>query len=291
MHVRFSAKHNFSHGKVISFIIKYLLLQEFQETSLHHAISQETGGSLHIVDFLVQNSSNLDRKTKEGNTPLHYCVIQNQPEAMRLLLRSGASADLPNNNGKTPLNIARERGYHLCEELVRLWKLLTNNFNLTFFCSYFTLLPVKRLCLKMSTLTGIFLTMMDPRISLMKRPLKTIPEPLTAPLTKREQGPCQYSLLQCPEATQRSFHLVTTDHKGQHLIGQDLTLPTVETVLVLIETLSCLLLPHLSPRNLQYVSQFIYYLIFDSLWCWDYFLQQITVCTIWSASTESSLHA
>ena len=37
---------------------------------------------------------------------------------MRLLLRSGASPDLPNNNGKTPLSIARERGYHLCEELV-----------------------------------------------------------------------------------------------------------------------------------------------------------------------------
>merc|ERR1719323_390128 len=91
---------------------------EFQETSLHHAISQETGGSLHIVDFLVQNSCSLDRKTKEGNTPLYYCVIQNQPEAMRLLLRSGASADLPNNNGKTPLNIARERGYHLCKELL-----------------------------------------------------------------------------------------------------------------------------------------------------------------------------
>ena len=50
---------------------------------------------------------------------MHYCVIQNQPEAMRLLLRSGAAADLPNNNGKTPLSIARERGYKLCEELVR----------------------------------------------------------------------------------------------------------------------------------------------------------------------------
>eukprot|EP00090_Calanus_glacialis_P033504 TRINITY_DN5567_c0_g1_i2.p1 TRINITY_DN5567_c0_g1~~TRINITY_DN5567_c0_g1_i2.p1 ORF type:complete len:1002 (-),score=143.51 TRINITY_DN5567_c0_g1_i2:841-3846(-) len=91
---------------------------EFNETSLHHAISQETGSSLHIVDFLVQNSSSLDRRTKEGNTPLHYCVIQNQPEAMRLLLRSGASPDVQNNNGKTPLSIARERGYHLCEELL-----------------------------------------------------------------------------------------------------------------------------------------------------------------------------
>ena len=53
---------------------------------------------------------------------MHYCVIQNQPEAMRLLLRSGAAADLPNNNGKTPLSIARERGYKLCEELVSNYK-------------------------------------------------------------------------------------------------------------------------------------------------------------------------
>jgi ankyrin repeat protein len=72
-----------------------------------------------MVDFIIQNSSSLDRRTREGNTPLHYCVIQNQPEAMRLLLRSGASPDLANNNGKTPLSIAKERGYHLCEELVR----------------------------------------------------------------------------------------------------------------------------------------------------------------------------
>jgi Arf-GAP/SH3 domain/ANK repeat/PH domain-containing protein len=91
---------------------------EFAETSLHHAISQETGSSLHVVDFLVQNSSCLDRRTKEGNTALHYCVIQNQPEAMRLLLRSGANADVQNNNGKTPLGIARERSHHLCEELL-----------------------------------------------------------------------------------------------------------------------------------------------------------------------------
>ena len=39
---------------------------------------------------------------------------------MRLLLRSGAVADVQNNNGKTPLSIAKERGYHLCEELVRI---------------------------------------------------------------------------------------------------------------------------------------------------------------------------
>jgi ankyrin repeat protein len=68
----------------------------------------------------VQNSSCLDKQTREGNTPLHYCVIQNQCESMRLLLRSGANPAVENKNGKTPLSIAKERGHELCEELVSL---------------------------------------------------------------------------------------------------------------------------------------------------------------------------
>ena len=37
---------------------------------------------------------------------------------MRLLLRSGANPGMENNNGKTPLSIAKERGHELCEEMV-----------------------------------------------------------------------------------------------------------------------------------------------------------------------------
>ena len=61
--------------------------------SLHRVISAMPGSNvdsgqwLHLVDFIVQNSSSLDRQTREGNTPLHYCAIQNQCESMRLLLR------------------------------------------------------------------------------------------------------------------------------------------------------------------------------------------------------------
>ena len=100
-----------------------LPFQEFAETSLHYAISRENNGnSLHIVDFLVQNSTNLNKQTREGNTPLHYCVIQNQCESMRLLLRSGANPCVENNNGKTPIDIAKERGHHLCEEMVSEWR-------------------------------------------------------------------------------------------------------------------------------------------------------------------------
>ena len=38
---------------------------------------------------------------------------------MRLLLRSGANPGMENNNGKSPLSIAKERGHALCEEMVR----------------------------------------------------------------------------------------------------------------------------------------------------------------------------
>jgi len=91
---------------------------EFAESALHKAISHENGHSLHIVDFIVQNSSSLDKQSREGNTSLHYCVIQDQSESMRLLLRSGANASVENNNGKSPLAIAKERNHHLCEEML-----------------------------------------------------------------------------------------------------------------------------------------------------------------------------
>ncbi|XP_035217646.1 arfGAP with SH3 domain, ANK repeat and PH domain-containing protein-like [Stegodyphus dumicola] len=88
------------------------------ETSLHIAVSQEDGTSLHIVDFLVQNSSSLDKQTKDGSTALHICSLRNQAECMKLLLRSGANPQIENREGKTPLDIAKEKEHHTCAELL-----------------------------------------------------------------------------------------------------------------------------------------------------------------------------
>ncbi|XP_045133962.1 arfGAP with SH3 domain, ANK repeat and PH domain-containing protein-like isoform X2 [Portunus trituberculatus] len=95
-----------------------LPLTALKECALHVAIFQENGSSLPLVDFLVQNSRSLDRQTLEGNTPLHYCVIHNKPECMRLLLRVGANPSIENNNGKTPLDIANERNCRLLEDML-----------------------------------------------------------------------------------------------------------------------------------------------------------------------------
>jgi Arf-GAP/SH3 domain/ANK repeat/PH domain-containing protein len=100
------------------------------ETSLHYAVAREDGTTLHIVDFLVQNSINLNSVTKDGNTALHYCVLYNQSECMKLLLRSNAHFNVKNIDRKTPLDLAKERGNHLLIELVIMHILNSLDFNL-----------------------------------------------------------------------------------------------------------------------------------------------------------------
>ena len=90
------------------------------DTALHLAISQEDGSTLHIVDFLTQNQSTdgLDKSAKDGSTPLHYCVVHDQPECMKLLLRSGANPRKANNKGKTPIDLAKDSAKEHLLELV-----------------------------------------------------------------------------------------------------------------------------------------------------------------------------
>ena len=88
------------------------------ETALHYAIAQEDGTSLHIVDFLIQNSLNLNNVDKMGNTGLHYSVIYDKSESMKLLLRSNANINIKNNDRKTALDLAKERSNHRLIQLV-----------------------------------------------------------------------------------------------------------------------------------------------------------------------------
>ncbi|XP_032783427.2 arfGAP with SH3 domain, ANK repeat and PH domain-containing protein isoform X2 [Daphnia magna] len=89
------------------------------ETALHMAIRRERGHSLHIVDFLVENASNLDATTVDGHTAVHYCALYNQPECLKLLLRSGANVAAETKDKKTAIDLAKEYGSTACETLIR----------------------------------------------------------------------------------------------------------------------------------------------------------------------------
>uniref|UniRef100_A0AAY5EHS4 ArfGAP with SH3 domain, ankyrin repeat and PH domain 2b n=1 Tax=Electrophorus electricus TaxID=8005 RepID=A0AAY5EHS4_ELEEL len=68
------------------------------ETALHLAVRVVDRNSLHIVDFLVQNSGNLDKQTVKGSTALHYCCLTGNSECLKLLLRSKASVIIRKNH-------------------------------------------------------------------------------------------------------------------------------------------------------------------------------------------------
>uniref|UniRef100_A0A4W4FA21 ArfGAP with SH3 domain, ankyrin repeat and PH domain 2b n=1 Tax=Electrophorus electricus TaxID=8005 RepID=A0A4W4FA21_ELEEL len=97
------------------------------ETALHLAVRVVDRNSLHIVDFLVQNSGNLDKQTVKGSTALHYCCLTGNSECLKLLLRSKASVIIPNEVGETPLDLARRLRHTQCEEM--LTQAQTGKFN------------------------------------------------------------------------------------------------------------------------------------------------------------------
>ncbi|XP_077912072.1 arf-GAP with SH3 domain, ANK repeat and PH domain-containing protein 2 isoform X3 [Halichoerus grypus] len=100
---------------------------EPDETALHLAVRSVDRTSLHIVDFLVQNSGNLDKQTGKGSTALHYCCLTDNAECLKLLLRGKASIETANESGETPLDIAKRLRHEHCEEL--LTQALCGRFN------------------------------------------------------------------------------------------------------------------------------------------------------------------
>ncbi|XP_060628400.2 arf-GAP with SH3 domain, ANK repeat and PH domain-containing protein 1-like [Anolis sagrei] len=92
--------------------------QESGETLLHLAVLRCDRTSLHIVDFLVQNSDSLVKQTSKGNTPLHYCSLHNKPECIKLLLRAKANIGITNEDGETALDVARRMNHAVCEDLL-----------------------------------------------------------------------------------------------------------------------------------------------------------------------------
>ncbi|XP_048083678.1 arf-GAP with SH3 domain, ANK repeat and PH domain-containing protein 2a isoform X2 [Alosa alosa] len=100
---------------------------EHGETALHLAVRLVDRTSLHIVDFLTQNSVNLDKQTAKGSTALHYCCLTDNSECLKLLLRGKASIDIANEAGETPLDIARRLKHTQCEELLN--QALAGKFN------------------------------------------------------------------------------------------------------------------------------------------------------------------
>ncbi|XP_019110447.2 arf-GAP with SH3 domain, ANK repeat and PH domain-containing protein 2 [Larimichthys crocea] len=94
-------------------------IQEKGETALHLAVLLADRTSLHILDFLAQNCSNVDVQTSSGNTALHYSCLHNKTDCVRLLLRARANTHIKNELGESALDVSRRLKHGHCEALLQ----------------------------------------------------------------------------------------------------------------------------------------------------------------------------
>ncbi|XP_068170710.1 arf-GAP with SH3 domain, ANK repeat and PH domain-containing protein 1 [Antennarius striatus] len=94
-------------------------IQDKGETALHLAVLLADRTSLHILDFLAQNCSNVDVQTSAGNTALHYSCLHNKSDCVRLLLRARANTHIKNELGETALDVSRKLKHGDCEALLQ----------------------------------------------------------------------------------------------------------------------------------------------------------------------------
>eukprot|EP01064_Diplonema_japonicum_P035125 TRINITY_DN7521_c0_g1_i1.p1 TRINITY_DN7521_c0_g1~~TRINITY_DN7521_c0_g1_i1.p1 ORF type:complete len:300 (+),score=63.91 TRINITY_DN7521_c0_g1_i1:2343-3242(+) len=75
---------------------------------------QDSNGStpMHVLDAVTQRmllsfGGKTDMQTKDGNTPLHLAVIENDKTCVQVLLSHNADRTLLNSRGRTPLDCAK----------------------------------------------------------------------------------------------------------------------------------------------------------------------------------------
>lgn len=87
---------------------------------LHNAVRR---GDIRVIDLLIKNGAEINRKENDGNTPLMDAIVMLPSESVaKLLIDKGASLDIQNLDGETALSYATEHGgsFEIIKRLVAL---------------------------------------------------------------------------------------------------------------------------------------------------------------------------
>lgn len=81
-------------------------------TPLHAAVATDAGPrDIGIVNALLEAGAQMNARSGEGGTPLHTAAFTGDAEVVELLLARGADPRIAGKDGKTAIDIARQRGH------------------------------------------------------------------------------------------------------------------------------------------------------------------------------------
>ena len=84
-------------------------------TPLHHAMHNEDHDAhhdfLHCIRLLLDRGADVEAQSNNGSTPLHLAASRMGQEAIQLLIKNAINIDLRNNKGQTALHKASKRGH------------------------------------------------------------------------------------------------------------------------------------------------------------------------------------
>ena len=81
-------------------------------TPLHSAVATDAGATdIEIVRMLLDEGADSNARSQSGATPLHTVAFTGDRASLELLMKHRADPSIRNNEGKTPQDIAAERGH------------------------------------------------------------------------------------------------------------------------------------------------------------------------------------
>jgi uncharacterized protein len=80
-------------------------------TPLHSAVATDAAATdIEIVRMLLDKGANPNAKSQSGSTPLHTAAFTGDVASLELLMKHRADPSIRNNEGKTAIDVATERG-------------------------------------------------------------------------------------------------------------------------------------------------------------------------------------